>query len=115
MTYAPANGYGNPIGDSYIHHSDYATYTSNVAFANLSEPFINAWNAQSVYYDVFVPEGGFAICAHDSGTAEGASALVQAILGVNASTDINVNTNNVDNIRLSYDVENQRIVLSVVA
>lgn len=76
MTYAPANGYGNPIGDSYIHHSDYATYTSNVAFANLSEPFINAWNAQSVYYDVFVPEGGFAICAHDSGTAEGASALV---------------------------------------
>ena len=107
MVHSPATGYGGAYSNSYIRHSDYADYKVNPAFTNLSEPLENQWGLY-VKYNVVVPEGGFAICAHGGE----ANAIMQAILGVDSTVDININTNNVDDVRLTYDAANAKIIIS---
>ena len=96
----PVSGYGTANGKSYFRHSDYADYTTNPAFSYLSEPFEGQWG-MTVTYKVSVPEGGFVITAYDDAKVE----LIEYLLGIsNANAaSCNTNTNNVDNIRLTYD------------
>ena len=96
----PVSGYGGAMASSYFRHSDYSDYLSNPAFSYISEPYQGQWG-MTVDYKVAVPEGGFVITAYDDSKVE----LLKHILGLSDVSPANANkqTNNVDNVRISYD------------
>ena len=107
MCNGPVGGYGNVVESSYIRHSDYAQYANNPAFKNIGTESYNEYG--SLPFDLVIPEGGFAICAHNDG-ATSSNDLVRFILGLEVcDANINTNSKNVDNIRLVYDAQNRLI------
>ena len=96
----PPNGYGTASSASYIRHSDYADYLTNPAFSYVSEPYEGEWG-MTVDYKVAVPEGGFVITAYDDYQKQ----ILETILGISDITaaNVNKNTHNVDDVRISYD------------
>ncbi len=108
MVDMPISGYGAPLDASYARHSDYATYTNNPAFANLSEVKEGQWGPY-VDYNVVVPQGGFVLEVYSAN----ATALIEAISGITyAENNVNTSSINVDNVRVSYDASTGVVTVS---
>lgn len=104
----PVSGYGSPVETSYYTHPVYTTdYTTNPAFDLSNES----------QYAVVAPEGGFALVSHGIGTDAILNILTAGeISSFNDTLNATVNsrTLNVDeNIRLSYDAENNKVVFTL--
>lgn len=104
----PVSGYGSPVETSYYTHPVYTTdYTTNPAFDLSNES----------QYAVVAPKGGFALVSHGIGTDAILNILTAGeISSFNDTLNATVNsrTLNVDeNIRLSYDAENNKVVFTL--
>lgn len=104
----PVSGYGSPVETSYYTHPVYTTdYTTNPAFDLSNES----------QYAVVAPEGGFALVSNGIGTDAILNILTAGeISSFNDTLNATVNsrTLNVDeNIRLSYDAENNKVVFTL--
>ena len=107
--YNPVSGYGTPNETSYYVDPHYNDYTKNPAVV-LYEGFAPwvAGQQNHNYYDIIIPEGGFALTGHGSG----ANALADALSGgkITNCSEAALNSNTVfKNIRISYDSENNSV------
>ena len=95
MVYNPVSGYGSPYEASH--------YTNGVYKNNIdNNPALNLYTSSAGRrYDVFVPQGGFALTAHGAGTEK-----ILGLLGI-PNTDLVNNINKActlsDDVRLGYD------------
>ena len=112
----PDNGYGGPDSTGYYCNSYYTDYTKNPAI-KLLDGYANDWADGGIGYKLFeivIPEGGFAITAHGSGT----NALVDVISrgAVEDYSVGNLNTRSIydSDIRLAYDKETKTVSVSIV-
>lgn len=112
----PPNGYGGPMGTGYYRHSAYSDYLTNPCF-ELHEGY-GPWTPEdgtaSRKYSVKIPEGWFAITSHGSANGALVAAFTNGV--VKDSSDANVNNFNIysDNLRVSYDATNNKIVASFI-
>ena len=105
----PGTSYGNPIGNGYYCHPDYADYTKNPAVVPLEG--YSGWVAgqkNHLYFDLIVPEGCFAITAHGTAVAplvELFTAGEKTYVGNDSIAILNAKNAYASNLRLYYNAE----------
>lgn len=113
----PLSGYGGPNGTSYYTHMVYSNdYTANPAITIL-DGYANDWASGGfgyTLYEIVVPEGGFAITGHGAPNYELVDMLSQGTVEDYGVANINTRTIYNNNIRVSYDAENNLITVTTV-